>query len=122
MTGERLREERAALDVGADLVDHDGEVLVVGLLGEDREAVTTFRPASIIVANCREKTWSDFGLIFFSAVRTRVLAARRQLLEHVGEQAADTQLLARGLDRRRVHLAVELEPVGVDRAVDVGGH
>ena len=32
-------------------------------------ALTTFRPASIIVANWREKIWSDFGLIFLNAVR-----------------------------------------------------
>ena len=32
-------------------------------------ALTTFRPASIIVANWREKIWSDFGLIFLKAVR-----------------------------------------------------
>ena len=29
-------------------------------------APTTFRPASIIVANWREKIWSDFGLTFFA--------------------------------------------------------
>ena len=33
-------------------------------------APTTFRPASIIVANWREKICSDFGLIFLNAVRT----------------------------------------------------
>ena len=32
-------------------------------------AATTLRPASIIVANWREKIWSDFGLIFLKAVR-----------------------------------------------------
>ena len=32
-------------------------------------APTTFRPASIIVANWREKIWSDFGLTFLNAVR-----------------------------------------------------
>src|SRR5436309_15970252 len=29
-------------------------------------ALTTFRPASIIVANWREKIWRDFGLTFFA--------------------------------------------------------
>src|SRR5438270_632467 len=33
-------------------------------------ALTTLRPASIIVANWREKIWSDFGLIFLKTVRT----------------------------------------------------
>src|SRR3712207_7231801 len=33
----RLREEHAALDVGAKLADHGGEVAVVGLLLEDHE-------------------------------------------------------------------------------------
>ena len=33
-------------------------------------ALTTFRPASIIVANWREKICSDFGLIFLKVVRT----------------------------------------------------
>ena len=32
-------------------------------------AETTLRPASIIVANWREKIWSDFGLIFLKVVR-----------------------------------------------------
>ena len=32
-------------------------------------ALTTFRPASIIVANCREKIWSALGLTFLNAVR-----------------------------------------------------
>ena len=31
-------------------------------------AVTTLSPASIIVANCREKTCSDFGFTFFTAM------------------------------------------------------
>ena len=44
------------------------ELLVLGLLLEDDEgAVTTLRPASIIVANWREKICSDFGLTFLTA-------------------------------------------------------
>ena len=51
------------------------EVLVVGLLLERRERLTTLTPASIIVANWREKIWSDFGLTFLKAMRAG-LAAR----------------------------------------------
>ena len=72
-------------------------------------AATTFRPASIIVANWREKIWSDFGLIFLKVVRTAVLAGGRLLREHLREEPADAELLACRLDVGRVDLARELE-------------
>ena len=44
--------------------DDLGERLVVRLLLRMTSAETTLRPASIIVANCREKTWSERCLTF----------------------------------------------------------
>ena len=85
-------------------------------------AATTLRPASIIVANWREKTWSDFGLIFLNAVFMPSSPADGQLEELLGEEAADAQLLARGVERRRVHLAVGEEALRVDRGVGERRH
>ena len=99
-------------------------------------AVTTFRPASIIVANWREKIWSDFGLTLFcptlmppplvcasSSVAFLDPRARRPAAapEHLGQEALNTQLLPGGSRRRSLHLAGQLEPVGVDRGVGVSG-
>ena len=67
--------------------------------------LTTFRPASIIVANWREKICSVFGLIFLKTVRTPSSPLAGQLLEELGQQAADPQLLARGVEIGSVDLA-----------------
>ncbi len=85
-------------------------------------AETTLRPASIIVANWREKIWSDFGLIFLKVVRIPSSPADGFSVEHLREQPADAELLARRLDVGRVELAGELEALGVDRGVGEGGH
>ncbi len=42
-------------------------------------AVTTFRPASTMVANWREKIWSDFGLTFFPTPLIPAVEAARSL-------------------------------------------
>ena len=81
-----------------------------------------FRPASIIVANWREKTCIERGLIFLNVVRRPCLAARRQLAQLLGEQAADAELLACGVDVGRVDLADGLEALDVDRGVGEAGH
>ena len=67
MAGHRLGEEEAALDVGAQLGDDRRELLVLGLLLEDDERGDDVQPASIIVANWREKIWRDFALTFLTA-------------------------------------------------------
>ena len=85
-------------------------------------ALTTFRPASIIVANWREKICSDFGLIFLNAVRADSSPADGQLVEPGREQAADAQLLARRVRIGRVDLAERLDAERVDRAVGVRRH
>ena len=85
-------------------------------------APTTFRPASIIVANWREKICSDFGLIFLKTVRTPSSPLGGSSSRLLREQAADAQLLARGGEIGGVDLARELEALGVDRAVGEGGH
>ena len=60
--------------------------------------LTTFRPASIIVANWREKICSVFGLIFLKTVRTPSSPLAGSSSRSSGEQAADAQLLARGVE------------------------
>ncbi len=54
-----------------------------------------FRPASIIVANWREKICSDFGLIFLKVVRAEASPLAGSSSQVRGEQAADAELLAR---------------------------
>ena len=96
-----------------------------------RSASTTLRPASIIVANWREKIWSDFVFTLFIALllsslsapsRHRAGVSSRYLLKNLGQQAADAKLLASSFDGRRLHLAGQLEALGVDRRVGVRGH
>ena len=75
--------------------------------------MTTERPASIIVANWREKTCSDFALTFLARPKSpRVGAPRRraQLLDPLREQAVAAQRVARGGDVRRLDLARVLAP------------
>src|SRR5215218_2144598 len=81
-------------------------------------AATMLRPASIIVANWREKIWSDFGLIFLKAVR----APPAPLVDRLGQQAAQAELLACTGEIRRVDLAAEDVPRGVDGGVGEARH
>jgi len=64
----RLGEEEAAFHVLAELEDDGAERLVRGLLLENDEGADEFRPASIIVANWREKICSDFALTFLPPI------------------------------------------------------
>ena len=84
-------------------------------------AVTTLSPASIIVANWREKIWSDLALTFLTA-RAPLLPAASCERELGREQAAQAQLLARRREVGGVDLAGELGAGGVDRGVGVGSH
>ena len=68
--------------------------------------MTTERPASIIVANWREKICSDFGLTFFLAKIPLVTRDRRlQLLDPVREQTVAAQRVARDAKVGRLDLA-----------------
>ena len=103
----RLAEQQTAFDVRAQLADDRRDRYLSSVCSSRMtSAATTLRPASIIVANWREKICSDFGLIFLNVGLHAVLAGGRQLLELLREQAADAQLLARGVERRRVDLTV----------------
>src|SRR5262249_39353599 len=51
-----------------------------------------------------------------------LLAARRQLLHELCEQATDAELLARRVEIGRVHFSAQLQAFSVDRAVAVRRH
>ena len=85
-------------------------------------ALTTFSPASIIVANWREKIWSDFGLTFLKTVRALSSPLAGSSIRSSGKQAAQAQLLAGGLEVGRVELALGFDSRSVDRLVCEGGH
>ena len=86
-------------------------------------ALTTFRPASIIVANWREKIWSDFGLTFLPPIEVGAdAAALGELLDRLGEQALDAELLAGRAQVGGADLPGELGSLGVDRRIGKGGH
>ena len=67
---------------------------VVGLLLEDHERATMLRPASIIVANWREKICSVFGLTFLKTFRAPSSPRGGELVQAARQQAADAELLA----------------------------
>ena len=80
-------------------------------------------PASIIVANCREKTWSDFGLTFlFEPAEPATRSAAPTWRQAGRQQALGAQLLARRADVARLELTLELEALLVDRRVSPGAH
>ena len=85
-------------------------------------ALTTFSPASIIVANWREKIWSDFGLTFLKAVRADSSPAEGSSWILRREQAAHAELLPRSARIGRVDLAERLDPGRVDRSICVCRH
>ena len=78
-------------------------------------------PASIRVANWREKTWSDFG-----STRLRnagsALGAGLGLRDAARQQAPPAQLLLGGLEIGGEQVSAELEPLGVDGGVAEVGH
>ena len=83
-------------------------------------AVTTERPASIIVANWREKTCSDFGCTFFANIPAFFLSGAGGALDlgdPLGEQPAVEQDVPRRGQVSGVDLARELVSLGVDCAV-----
>ena len=116
MSAERLGQQQAALHVRTQLADDLREVLSSVCSSRITRAETTFRPASIIVANWREKICSDFGDLLEDRA-DRVLTGRRQLLEIAREQTAHSELLACRGRIRRTDLAVRLQSVRVDRRV-----
>ena len=82
-------------------------------------AATTLRPASIIVANCREKTCSDLRLD--ALVRARLHGRRRprrSLVEALGEKALAVRSCSRAASASgAASIAVQDRALGVDRAV-----
>ena len=66
MPSERRRERHPTLDVGAQLAMISARYLSSVCSSRITRAWTTLTPASIIVANCRAKICSDFGLTFLN--------------------------------------------------------
>ena len=62
--GHRLREDRPAFDLLADVVDHDGERGVVSLLFEDDEGLDDGDAGLDHRRELAEKTCSDFAFDF----------------------------------------------------------
>ncbi len=122
MTGHRLREKQAAFDVGAELGDDVGQVRVVGLLLEDHEGGDDVQPG---LDHRRELAREDLHRARLDLLEHRArpfVAAGRQLLEGVGEQAARAKLLACRLEVGRVDLTDGLQAVDADRGVGEAGH
>ena len=83
--------------------------------------LTTLTPASIRVANWREKICSALGSTFLNRPeRVDELLARR--VEALREQAPLAEQVARRLEIGRVQLALELDALRVDRRVVEGRH
>ena len=118
----RLREQQAALDVAAQLLQHGAEVLVVGLLLEDDERADDVQAG---LDHRRELAGEDLEGLRLDRLEDGAgafLAARRQLLELVRQQPADPQLLPGSPRIGRADLARMLESLGVDGGIGEGGH
>src|SRR5580765_5737970 len=122
VAAERLREQQTALDVGANLADHEREVRIVGLLLEDHQRADDVQAG---LDHRRELAREDLQRLRLDLLEdgaSTLLAACRQLLDELGEQAADAQLLARGVEIGGMDLAIQLQAFSVDRAVGVRRH
>src|SRR6478736_6439251 len=122
MAGHRLRQKQAALHVGAYFAYHGGEVRVLRLLLEDHE-----RPdnTEARLDHRRELTREDLQRLRLDLLERRaraLLAAGRQLFQHIGEQPTYAELLPRRLGVRCMKLAGVLDAVDIDRAVREGRH
>ena len=118
----RLREEQATLDVGAELPDHRAEVRVLGLVLQDHQRLYDVEPR---LDHRRELAREDLERLRLDLLEDRadaLLARGGKLGEALREQAADAELLPCAVRVRRMDLARELEPMGVDRRVCVGRH
>ena len=85
-------------------------------------ALTTLRPASIIVANWREKICSDFGLTFLKTVRTPSSPLAGSSLRYSASRPR-TRSCSRAASRSGAWTSpAQLETLRVDRAVGVRRH
>ena len=91
-------------------LDHEREVRVVGLLLEDHERADDVQAR---LDHRRELAREDLQRLRLDLLEDgadALLAARGQLLEELGEQAADAQLLARSVEVGGMDLARQLRP------------
>ena len=123
MAAHRLGKEEAALDIAADVPQHDGQVLVVGLLLEDCERRHDVQAG---LDHRRELPREDLeGLrlhALHGAAEAAALRGRAALYELEREQPARAQRLVGPARVAGADLAGGLEAGGVDRGVGVGGH
>ena len=122
MAGHRLREELAALDVGAKARKDVGEVLVLGLLLEDRQRRDDVQTR---LDHRRELTREDLerlGLDPLDHAAETAFGPVGVLDQLEREQAAGAQRLLGAREIARGHLTGGLDAGGVDRGVSVGRH
>src|SRR2546430_10685900 len=89
MARERLGEEQAPLDVGADLLDDGGEVLVVGLLFEDDERADDVQACLDHRRELAREDLERLGLDLLEGGASALFSACGQLFEALREQPAD---------------------------------
>src|SRR4029079_14454106 len=122
VAAQRWREQEPAVDVGADLPDHEREVRVVGLLLEDHERADDVQAR---LDHRRELAREDLQRLRLDLLEDgarALLAARRELFEELREEDANAQLLPRGAEIRCMDLARHLEYLRGDRAVGERPH
>ena len=113
----RLGQEQAAFDVGAQLLDHHGEIGVVGLLLEDHQRRHDVQAGLDHRRELPREDLQGLRLDLLEGVPGTVVARGGKLVQAVREQAADTQLLPRPGQIGRVELPGQLEAGGVDRGI-----
>ena len=114
VTGHRLREQHAGLDVRAKLLYDVREVLVVGLLLEDHERRDDVQSRLDHRGELAGEDLQRLRLDLLERRRPALLVGACDLAQSRGEETAQAELLARRRKIWRVELARELRAAGVD--------
>ena len=122
MPRQRPREDDAAFDVGANVGDHLGEVLVVGLLLECHERLNDADAGPDHRRELAREDLQRLRLHLLERAGGPALACGGALGQRLRQEPARLQLLAGSADVRRVDDARALEPLGVDCVVCECGH
>src|SRR5438309_3146514 len=93
MPAHRLGQEQAAFDVRAQLLHHQGEVLVVGLLLEDHQRGDDVQAGLDHGRELPREDLEGLRLDLLEDVSRTLVARGRQLVQGARQQASDTKLL-----------------------------